>query len=406
MLSGKRILLIISGGIAAYKSLELVRLMKKSGADVRCILTKGGAQFVTPLSVAALSGNPVYDDLWSLKDETEMGHIRLSRETDLIVIAPASANIIARIAHGFADDLAATTILASDKPVMVCPSMNPMMWQNPATQDNIETLNRRGLTIITPALGEMACGETGEGRLPEAEELLEKITAFFQSNKPLAGTRAIVTSGPTFEAIDPVRFIGNRSSGKQGHAIAKALAHLGADVTLITGSVAIPDPDGIKTVHIENAAQMLESCQNALPADIFIAAAAVADWSPETPQKSKMKKGSDTKLTLSLTQNPDILGTVSKSQNRPRLVIGFAAETENLIENAKAKLLKKGCDFIVANAVGDENTVFGSDENKVYFISSQKTEEWPRMGKEDVARRIARRVSEYFEAENVQKAAE
>ncbi len=406
MMQNKRILLVISGGIAAYKSLELIRLLKKSGADVRCILTKGGAEFVTPLSVAALSGNQVYSDLFSLKDESEMGHIRLSRECDLIVVAPASANMIARIAHGLADDLASTTILASDKPVMVCPAMNPQMWENAATKDNIETIRKRGVHISGPAAGEMACGEVGYGRLLEPEQILADIVNFFNAGKALAGMKAIVTSGPTFEPIDPVRYIGNRSSGKQGHAIAKALADLGADVTLVTGPTSLENPNGVKTIRIETAAQMLEHCQKSLPADIFVAAAAVADWTPENYAASKMKKTSDTGMTLSFRQNPDILSTLSTGANRPRLVIGFAAETNNVLENARSKLARKGCDWLVANSVSDTNPVFGADQNQVYFLTSDGTEEWAKATKDDVASKLAGRVALFFSTQDQKIAAE
>ena len=408
MLKDKRILLIISGGIAAYKSLELIRLIKKSGGSVRCILTKGGAQFVTPLSVAALSEEQVYTDLFSLKDETEMGHIRLSRECDLIVVAPASANIIARIANGLADDLASTTILASDKPVMICPAMNPQMWENAATQANIETLRTRDIHILGPAAGEMACGEIGHGRLIEPDLIHKAISDFFSAGKPLAGRKAIVTSGPTQEPIDPVRFVANRSSGKQGHAIARALAALGADVTLVTGPTALPDPgQGIKTVRIETAREMLESCQKSLPADIFVAAAAVADWAPLEYAASKMKKTSDTAMTLSLIQNPDILSTLSKpGPRRPRLVVGFAAETDDVAANAKAKLARKGCDWLVANSVSAANPVFGADQNQVYFLSSGTMEEWPKAGKDEVARKLAVRIADFFHRDTARNAAE
>lgn len=408
MLKDKRILLIISGGIAAYKSLELIRLIKKSGGSVRCILTKGGAQFVTPLSVAALSEEQVYTDLFSLKDETEMGHIRLSRECDLIVVAPASANIIARIANGLADDLASTTILASDKPVMICPAMNPQMWENAATQANIETLRTRDIHILGPAAGEMACGEIGHGRLIEPDLIHKAISDFFSAGKPLAGRKAVVTSGPTQEPIDPVRFVANRSSGKQGHAIARALAALGADVTLVTGPTALPDPgQGIKTVRIETAREMLESCQKSLPADIFVAAAAVADWAPLEYAASKMKKTSDTAMTLSLIQNPDILSTLSKpGPRRPRLVVGFAAETDDVAANAKAKLARKGCDWLVANSVSAANPVFGADQNQVYFLSSGTMEEWPKASKDDVAKKLGERIADFFHCDTVKNAAE
>ncbi len=407
-ITDKNILLVISGGIAAYKALELIRLLKKAGADVRCILTKGGAEFVTPLSVAALSENPVYTELFSLKDETEMGHIRLSREADLIVVAPASANFIARLAHGMADDLAATTILASDKPVMICPAMNPMMWQNEATKANIDTLRQRGFKVLEPASGDMACGEIGMGRLPESTEIFEAINAHFDVKRPLAGLSAIVTAGPTHEPIDPVRFVANRSSGKQGFAIAEALATLGADVTLVTGPTYLKHPvQNIKTIQIETAQEMLDICQKSLPADIVVAAAAVADWAPETYQNSKIKKTSDTPVSLTLKQNPDILSTLSKPGSmRPALVIGFAAETENVLEHAKAKRSRKGCDWIVANEVSDANPVFGGDENTVHLITKSGTESWPKMSKADVAEKLVSRIAEHFEALSLKDAAE
>lgn len=407
MLHGKKILLVISGGIAAYKSLELIRLIRKNGGDVKCILTQGGAQFVTPLSVASLSENPVYTDLWSLKDETEMGHIRLSRDCDLIVIAPASANMMAKMAHGMADNLATTTLLASNKPIMAFPAMNPQMWENAATQDNIKTLAARGIKIISPATGDMACGEVGQGRLPEASEMLESLITHFQANKPLAGLRAIVTSGPTFEPIDPVRFVGNRSSGKQGHAIARALSDMGASVTLISGPTSLNDPNGIKTIRVETTAQMLKNCQKSLPADIAVCAAAVADWTPEQYASSKIKKGNEDKISLSFTQNPDILKTLSTtSASRPALVVGFAAETEHLLDNAKAKLTKKGCDWVVANLVSAGNPAFNVDENQVYFVTSKTVEEWPKSSKDDIARQLAERIAKHFASKGLSIAAE
>jgi len=360
------------------------------------VLTNGGAQFVTPMSVAALSEEKVYTDLWSLKDESEMGHIRLSREADLVLVAPASANIMAQMAHGLAEDLASTTLLATNRPVMVCPAMNPMMWNHAATQDNIKILTQRGIHIVEPDSGEMACGETGKGRLPEPEDIMMAITKYFGGDKPLSGKRAIVTSGPTFEQIDPVRFIGNRSSGKQGHAIASALASQGASVTLISGPVSLPDPEGVETIHIETAEEMLNACENNLPADIAICAAAVSDWRASKSAEQKIKKGADkTPPELKLTENPDILKTVSNHSNRPALVIGFAAETENLIENAKEKLDKKSCDWIIANNVG-ENDIFGQDTNTVTLITSDKTEEWPEATKETIARDITDEIVKYM----------
>jgi len=406
MLTGKKILLIISGGIAAYKSLELIRALKKQGASIRCVLTKGGAHFVTPLSVAALTEEQVFDDLWSLKDETEMGHIRLSREADLVLVAPASANIMAQMAHGLAEDLASTTLLATNRPVMVAPAMNPMMWEHQATQDNIETLKSRDIKIIMPADGDMACGETGTGRMQEPEGILVAVTKHFQDNKPLAGIKALVTSGPTYEPIDPVRFIGNHSSGKQGHAIAGALASAGASVTLISGPVSITDPDGVKTIHVQTAQEMLEACENTLPADITICAAAVSDWRAEMTANQKMKKGDDKNSpNLKLVENPDILKTISNHKDRPSIVIGFAAETENLVDNAKAKLNKKGCDWIVANNVG-ENEIFGADQNKVTLITSDKIDEWPESSKETIARDLVQRIIDHYNDNQILKAAE
>jgi phosphopantothenoylcysteine decarboxylase/phosphopantothenate--cysteine ligase len=397
MLNNKKILLIISGGIAAYKSLELIRLIRKAGGSVRCILTGGGQQFITPLSVASLSGEQCYTDLWSLKDESEMGHIRLSREADLIVAAPASADFIARIAHGHADDLASTVILATDKPVMIAPAMNVRMWDNAATQDNIRLLERRGLRRIGPCDGDMACGEFGPGRMSEPEDILNAITDFFTRQKSLAGLSALVTSGPTHEPLDPVRFIGNRSSGKQGHAIAAALAAWGADVTLITGPVSLPDPPGVRTVHIETAQQMLGACNDTLPVDIAVCAAAVSDWSAVLPRDQKIKKrGDSTPPDIKLKENPDILATLSRlGPRRPKLVVGFAAETENLLEEAAKKRRAKGCDWIVANDVA-AHPVFGADDNRVILLDGKDAEEWPRMSKQAVAERLCARISGFF----------
>ncbi len=406
MLNGKKILLIISGGIAAYKSLELIRGLKKSGASVRCILTKGGAHFVTPLSVAALTEEAVYDDLWSLKDETEMGHIRLSREADLVVVAPASANLMAQMAHGLAEDLASTTLLATNRPVMICPAMNPMMWAHQATQDNIDTLRARGVSVLMPADGEMACGETGTGRMQEPEDILNSIIEHFQANKPLAGLRALVTSGPTYEAIDPVRFIGNRSSGKQGHAIAQALSDVGAVVTLVSGPVNIPDPQGVETIHIETAQEMVETCENTLPADITVCAAAVSDWRVECCADNKIKKGANkAPPSLKLIENPDILKTIATHKDRPALVIGFAAETEDLIENAKAKLAKKSCDWILANNVA-ETEIFGSDQNHVYLVTNNNVTEWPKADKQTIARDLVQEIINHFNKDKLTEAAE
>lgn len=361
-LAQRRILLIISGSIAAYKSLDLIRRLRDLGADVRCILTRGGAEFITPLSVGGLSGNHVYTDLFSLTDEQEMGHIRLARDCDLVLVAPASASLMARAAHGLADDLAATVFLATDKPVMMAPAMNPVMWQNAATQDNIATLTRRGVHIIQPESGGMACGETGPGRLPEVAEIVTRVTQFFTAHKPLAGKTALVTSGPTHEPLDPVRFIGNRSSGKQGHAIAAALAQAGATVTLVSGPVSEPDPAGVRVVRIQTAEEMLAACLTALPADIAICAAAVADYHPAQVADNKIKKSDGDSLQMTLVQNPDILATLARHPQRPRLVIGFAAETDNHLKNAERKITAKGCDWLLLNDVSN-GQVFGSDAN-------------------------------------------
>jgi phosphopantothenoylcysteine decarboxylase/phosphopantothenate--cysteine ligase len=392
-LENKSILLIISGGIAAYKSLELIRLLRKSGATVRCILTQGGSQFVTPFSVSALSEHPVYSDLWSLKDESEMGHIRLSREADLIVIAPASANIIAKMAHGLADDLASTTLLAANKPILIAPAMNVAMWHNPATQHNIKTLTDRGIRFIGPDEGAMACGEFGLGRMSEPEDIFKAIQSFF-FDRPLKGLKAIITSGPTFEAIDPVRFLGNRSSGKQGHAIASALEKAGAHVTLISGPVSIPAPANVTTIAVESAQDMLKACEAALPADIAICAAAVSDWRALEPQASKIKK-SGTPPALNLIENPDILQTLSKHSKRPHLVVGFAAETENLMDNARAKLIKKSCDWILANDVA-AHAIFGSDETHLHLICTNNAQDWGVMSKTNAANRLTQEIISHF----------
>lgn len=400
-LTDKKILLVISGGIAAYKALELIRLLRKEGANVRCILTKGGEKFVTPLSVSALSENEVYTDLWSLKDESEMGHIRLSREADLIVIAPASASLIARVASGLADDLAATTLLAADKPALFAPAMNHMMWSNPATQDNVRKLTERGFTMIAPTEGDMACGEFGVGRLAEPADILSAIQASFKK-KPLSGRSALVTSGPTFEPIDPVRFIGNRSSGKQGHAIAAALHRAGASVTLVTGPSSQPDPAGVKTVHVETAAQMLDASLGALPCDIAVCAAAVADWRPDKAAGQKMKKRDGGGAPdIHLVENTDILKTISGHDRRPGLVVGFAAETDEPIKAGQEKLLRKGCDWIVANQVGKtDNPVFGSDQNQVILITRTQQQEWPPMSKTLVADRLVDEICNAFKNED------
>jgi phosphopantothenoylcysteine decarboxylase/phosphopantothenate--cysteine ligase len=387
----RRILLIISGGIAAYKSLDLIRRLKERGALVRCVLTAGGAQFVTPLAVAALSEERVYEDLFSLTDDNGMSHIRLSREADLVVVAPATANLLAKMAAGLADDLASTLLLASDKTVLVAPAMNGMMWAHPATQANLAVLRGRGVLQVGPASGDLACGEVGEGRMAEVPQILAAIETALGGEQPLKGRRAIVTSGPTHEPIDPVRFIANRSSGKQGHAIAAALARLGAEVTLISGPVVLADPPGLRVVRVETAQQMLAAAQAALPAEIAVCAAAVADWRVASPYPEKRKKVVGEPLpNLELTLNPDILAMLSAAgPSRPALVVGFAAETEALIDHAKAKLARKGCDLIVANDVSPASGTFGGDANTVHLVTPSSVESWPSLPKAEVATRLA-----------------
>jgi phosphopantothenoylcysteine decarboxylase/phosphopantothenate--cysteine ligase len=391
------ILLIITGGIAAYKSLELIRLLRRADYDVRCVLTKAATQFVTPLSVAALSEQPVYEDLWSLKDEVEMGHIRLAREADLIVIAPASADFIAKIATGRGDDLASTLLLAADKPIMIAPAMNGQMWDNAATQYNINLLIERGMHIIPPEHGIMACGEVGTGRLPEVESLFQSIDRFFH-HKPLKGKKAIVTSGATVESIDPVRFISNHSSGKQGHAIAYALQKAGAEVTLITGACKIEAPKNMNVIPVLSADDMLKAAQNALPADIAVFAAAVCDWRTEAQgQKLKKRDDQDT-LCLTLVKNPDIAQHISNHKQRPSLCIGFAAETENLVEYAAAKRIQKNLDWILGNhVIRNQESVFGHDRNQITFIDPYKTDDWPEMSKKEIASRLITHIIEHFQ---------
>jgi phosphopantothenoylcysteine decarboxylase/phosphopantothenate--cysteine ligase len=398
MLAGKRILLVISGGIAAYKALELIRRLKDRGVAVRAILTRGGAEFITPLSVAALSGEKVFTDLFSLTDESEMGHIRLSREADLVVVAPASADLIAKMAAGLADDLATTALLATDKPVMIAPAMNTMMWQNAATLANIETLARRGILRVGPAAGDLACGEVGEGRMAEPAEILDAIENYFRTGARLAGRVALVTSGPTYEAIDPVRFLGNRSSGRQGHAIAAALAALGADVHLVSGPASEPDPPGVRITHVESAREMLEACLAALPVEVAVCAAAVADWRPAETAPSKLKKTGSAPPKLSLIANPDILRTLADAGNRrPRLLIGFAAETRDLIQNAIEKRKKKGCDWILANDVAPGTGTFGGTENRVHLVSEAGVEDWEPASKRAIADRLAQRIADHLQ---------
>lgn len=386
------LLLIISGSIAAYKSLDLIRRLQEHDIEVRCILTKGGAQFITPLSVASLSNHPVYEELFSLKDEVEMGHIRLSREADLIVVAPASADLIGKMAHGTTDDLASATLLASNKKILLAPAMNTQMWANPATIRNIAQLKSDGVIIIDPGAGLLACGETGAGRMAEVETILAAIQKQLFSG-PLHGVKALVTSGPTYEAIDPVRFIGNHSSGKQGHAIALALARQGADVTLVSGPTALPDPKGIKTIRITSAEEMLKACEASLPADIAVCAAAVADWKVSEPTARKLKKARDGEAPeLRLIENPDILAHIAQHPKlRPALVIGFAAETENMLENAKEKRKRKACDWILANDVS-EGKAFNASENAVTLVTAKSEESWPLQSKDTIAHQLVQHI--------------
>jgi phosphopantothenoylcysteine decarboxylase/phosphopantothenate--cysteine ligase len=396
-LTGKRVLLIVSGGIAAYKALELIRLLRGAGCGVTCVTTRAAAQFVTPLSLQALSESKVYTDLFSLTDESEMGHIQLSRAADLLVVAPASADLLARMAAGMANDLASTVLLATDKPVLVAPAMNVRMWQHPATQANMALLRKRGVAVVGPDEGAMACNEHGFGRLAEPPAIRDAITAMLTPQaQPLAGRHALVTSGPTYEPIDPVRYIANRSSGRQGHAIAAALNSLGARVTLVSGPVVVPDPPGVTLRRVETAAEMLAACQAALPADVAVCAAAVADWRVANAAHGKIKKQpGHAAPSLSLVPNPDILATLSApGPTRPRLVVGFAAETDDLLDNAAAKLARKGCDWIVANDVSPETGIMGGTENVVHLVTAAGTEHWPRLSKDAVAEKLAARVAE------------
>jgi len=398
MLHGKRILLIISGGIAAYKSLDLIRRLRERGAAVRCVLTEAATEFVTPLSVSALSEDKVYGDLFSLTDEAEMGHIQLSRDADLVVVAPATTNIMAKMAQGIGDNLATTVLLATDKDVVVAPAMNVRMWEHAATRDNIATLKARGIRFAGPTEGAMACGEFGEGRMIEPLEIVAEIENYFSASAPLSGRRAIVTSGPTHEAIDPVRYIANRSSGKQGHAIAAALAGLGAETVLVTGPTEQADPAGVEILRIESARDMYDACMTALPADIAVCAAAVADWRPAEEGDRKIKKAKGAPPPgLEMVENPDILQTLSAAGNqRPGLVIGFAAETDDVIENATAKRARKACDWIVANDVSPATGTFGGDTNTVHLITATGAEDWPAMAKTDVAARLAERIAAHY----------
>jgi len=413
MLKGKRILLIVAGGIAAFKAQELIRLLRRQEAAVRCVLTEAGAKFVTPLSLQALTEDKVYRDLFSLTDESEMGHIQLSRDADLVVVAPATANILARMAAGLADDLASTVLLATDKPVLVAPAMNVRMWTHAATAANVETLNKRGIHFVGPNDGVMACNEYGPGRMSEPEEIVAAIESLLTAEKtpiekPLAGKRALVTSGPTREAIDPVRYISNHSSGKQGHAIAAALARLGADVTLVSGPVTVADPADVTMVKVESADQMLAACLAAGAVDVAVCAAAVADWKMAKPATGKMKKKEGAPPpALDLVPNPDILATLSKrGPKRPKLVVGFAAETEDLVANAIAKRTRKGCDWILANDVSPASGTFGGERNTVHLISAQGVQDWPTLSKDQVAMQLAGAIAMHLTRPKSAEAAE
>jgi phosphopantothenoylcysteine decarboxylase/phosphopantothenate--cysteine ligase len=396
MLAGKHILLIISGGIAAFKSLDLIRRLREQGVAVTPVLTHSAEQFVTPLSVSALAGAKVYRDLFDLTDEAEMGHIELSRAADLIVVAPATANLMAKMANGLANDLASTLLLATDKRVLVAPSMNVRMWEHPATVRNLATLRGDDIVIVGPDEGTMACGEFGPGRMAEVPVIIDAASRVLGVG-PLKGRRAVVTSGPTHEPIDPVRYIANRSSGAQGTAIAAALRDLGAQVTFVSGPATVAPPVGVQVVRVETALQMQHAVEAALPADIGVFAAAVADWRTQDAAGSKMKKdGSGILPDLKLTENPDILASVSKGPQRPALVIGFAAETDDVVAHATAKRLRKGCDWIVANDVSEGTGIMGGTENEVTLITADGTEGWPRLGKDEVARRLAARIAQAF----------
>jgi phosphopantothenoylcysteine decarboxylase/phosphopantothenate--cysteine ligase len=409
-LQGKQILLVIGGGIAAYKALDLIRRLRERGGSVRAVLTPAARHFVTPLSVASLSGNRVHEELFSLTDEAEMGHIELSRAADLVVVAPATADLIAKAANGLANDLASTLLLATDKKILMAPAMNLRMWLHPATARNVARLKDDGTGFVGPADGEMACGEYGPGRMSEPLEIVAAIEAALMQDTTLplpqgverpgssvgslSGRKVLITSGPTHEPIDPVRYIANRSSGRQGHAIARAAALAGAEVVLVTGPVSIPDPDGVDTRHVETAREMLACVEAALPADIFVSAAAVADWRVDDVGANKIKKGQAGAPALMLTENPDILAHVAHlAHGRPGLVVGFAAETEKLLDNARAKLARKGCDLIVANDVGEGTGVMGGLSNTVHIVASHGVESWPSLGKDEVARRLVAKIA-------------
>ena len=408
-MNNKSILLIVSGGIAAYKACELIRLARKAGIGVTCVITDGGQHFVTPMTLAALSENPVYTDLFDLKNESEMGHIQLSRNADLVVVCPATADLLAKMHAGIADDLATTLLLATDKRVLAAPAMNVRMWEHAATRRNVAVLRSDGVTIMEPDNGEMACGEFGPGRLPEPERILTEIQRLLalptgenllagqpdfseQEHRPLFGKRVLVTAGPTHEPIDPVRYIANRSSGKQGFAIAAAAAEMGAEVTLIAGPVNLATPAGVLRIDIESAREMQAEVEKALPVDAAIMVAAVADWRPETAPDQKIKKDGKSVPPLALTENPDILATLAKHKQRPGLLVGFAAETEKIVEHAKAKLAKKGCDWIVANDVSGD--VMGGNSNAFHIVTEKGVESWPEASKEAIARKLMEKIAD------------
>lgn len=410
-LQNRRILLIVGGGIAAYKSLELTRRLRERGASVRAVLTAAGAEFVTPLSLGTLTGDKVYQDLFDLTDNSTIGHIELSRDADLLVVVPATADLLAKMAHGLAGDLATTLLLATDKPVLVAPAMNVRMWEHKATQRNVAQLKADGIHFIGPNDGDMACGEFGPGRMSEPAEILAAIESHFSgsgatSKSPLKGIHVLVTSGPTHEPIDPVRYLANRSSGKQGYAIATALAQLGANVTLVSGPTNLAAPAGVTIKRVETAREMLAACQAALPADVAICAAAVADWRVDADATQKIKKEPGARTpALNLVENPDILATISKlKKNRPALVIGFAAETEKVVEHAIAKRKRKGCDWIVANDVSPESGVMGGDLNTVHIIRADGQEDWPQLPKQAVAERLAQSVADHIQKTRKKKA--
>jgi phosphopantothenoylcysteine decarboxylase / phosphopantothenate---cysteine ligase len=395
--SGKSILLIVGGGIAAYKSLELVRRLSEHGIKTRAILTKAGAEFITPLSLSALTGEKIYTELFSLTDEAEMGHIQLSRSADLVVVAPATADLMAKMANGLANDLASTTLLATDKKVLMAPAMNVRMWESASVRRNRAVLEKDGVLFVGPNDGEMACGEFGPGRMAEPLEIVAAIEKALgapnHDNGPLKGVKALVTAGPTREPVDPVRFLGNHSSGKQGYAIAEALARAGADTTLISGPVGLAAPSGVKLTRVVTAQEMLAACEAALPADVLVMAAAVADWRPDIAANSKIKKSVDRVVPLiKLVENPDILATIAQGPRRPRLVIGFAAETDDVVSNAVAKRGRKGADWVIANDVSGD--VMGGDRNRIHLVSETGTENWPEMTKTEVGTRLAERIAE------------